>query len=182
MQNLCRLGRYALAGSRWNDPTDYRLKLADTGTPVGQMCGISTFCEVTTVSADSADSADSAVKVSDDIPLEKACLVGCGVVTGWGSEYSFFVVIVNDALVVISAAGNTSSPAVACGSSRSTSEPDWSPQLPTHGHVVDRGQAAAYRRTAESRLREVADRAVEELPVLAADVQALWGRHRHRHP
>jgi integrase/recombinase XerC len=42
---------------------------------------------------------------------------------------------------------------------------------------------SSYRRTAESRLmRVVADRAVEELPVLAADVQALWRRHRHRHP
>ena len=28
---------------------------------------------------------DSAVKVPDDIPLDKACLVGCGVGTGWGS-------------------------------------------------------------------------------------------------
>jgi S-(hydroxymethyl)glutathione dehydrogenase/alcohol dehydrogenase len=79
MQNLCYLGRYTLTGSRWNDPTDYRLKLGDTGAPVGQMCGISTFCEITTASA------DSAVKVPDDIPLQKACLLGCAVVTGWGS-------------------------------------------------------------------------------------------------
>ena len=43
------------------------------------MCGISTFCETTTVSE------DSCVKVPDDIPLEVACLVGCGVGTGWGS-------------------------------------------------------------------------------------------------
>ena len=50
-----------------------------TDTPVGQMCGISTFVETTTVSA------DSAVKVADDVPLDKACLVGCGVGTGWGS-------------------------------------------------------------------------------------------------
>ena len=79
MQNLCDLGATLLAGSRWNDPTDFRLKLADTGQPVGQMCGLSTFLETTTVSA------DSAVKVPDDIPLDKACLVGCGVGTGWGS-------------------------------------------------------------------------------------------------
>jgi NDMA-dependent alcohol dehydrogenase len=79
MQNLCDLGAGLLGGARWNDPTDYRLKLADTGAPVGQMCGISTFLEVTTVSA------DSAVKIPDDIPMEKACLVGCGVGTGWGS-------------------------------------------------------------------------------------------------
>ena len=79
MQNLCDLGAGLLQGSRWGDPTDFRLKLADGGGPVGQMCGISTFCETTTVSA------DSAVKVPDDIPLEVACLVGCGVGTGWGS-------------------------------------------------------------------------------------------------
>ncbi|WP_214366658.1 NDMA-dependent alcohol dehydrogenase [Pseudonocardia sp. H11422] len=78
MQNLCDLGAGLLAGSRWGDPTDFRLKMTD-GTPVGQMCGISTFLETTTVSA------DSVVKVDDDIPLDKACLVGCGVGTGWGS-------------------------------------------------------------------------------------------------
>ncbi|MDN5747514.1 MAG: NDMA-dependent alcohol dehydrogenase [Pseudonocardia sp.] len=79
MQNLCDLGAGLLAGSRWEDPTDFRLKLAGTDTAVGQMCGLSTFCETTTVSA------DSAVKVPDDIPLDVACLVGCGVGTGWGS-------------------------------------------------------------------------------------------------
>ena len=78
MQNLCDLGATLLVGSRWNDPSSFRLKL-DDGTPVGQMCGISTFCEVTTVAE------DSCVKVPDDIPLDVACLVGCGVGTGWGS-------------------------------------------------------------------------------------------------
>ncbi len=79
MQNLCDLGATLLSGARWGDPTDFRIKMADTGQPVGQMCGISTFLQTTTVSA------DSAVKVPDDIPLDKACLVGCGVGTGWGS-------------------------------------------------------------------------------------------------
>ena len=78
-QNLCDLGAGLLQGSRWEDPTDFRLKLAGTDTPVGQMCGISTFVETTTVSA------DSAVKVDDDLPLDKVCLLGCNVGTGWGS-------------------------------------------------------------------------------------------------
>ena len=78
-QNLCDLGAGLLAGSRWEDPTDFRLKLAGTDTPVGQMCGISTFVETTTVSA------ESAVKVDDDQPLDKVCLLGCNVGTGWGS-------------------------------------------------------------------------------------------------
>ena len=77
-QNLCDLGATLLMGSRWDDPTSFRLHL-DDGTPVGQMCGISTFCEYTTVSV------DSAVKVPDDTPLDKACLLGCSVGTGWGS-------------------------------------------------------------------------------------------------
>ncbi|ALE83778.1 NDMA-dependent alcohol dehydrogenase [Pseudonocardia sp. HH130629-09] len=78
MQNLCDLGAGLLAGTRWEENTT-RLRLADDGTPVGQMCGISTFCETTLVSE------DSCVNVPDDIPLEVACLVGCGVGTGWGS-------------------------------------------------------------------------------------------------
>ena len=27
----------------------------------------------------------SLVKIDDDLPLSRACLVGCGVTTGWGS-------------------------------------------------------------------------------------------------
>ena len=78
-QNLCDLGAGLLAGSRWEDTSSFRLKLAGSDTPVGQMCGISTFVETTTVSA------DSVVKVDDDLPLDKVCLLGCNVGTGWGS-------------------------------------------------------------------------------------------------
>ncbi len=75
MQNLCDLGATLLAGSR----ADGTMRARVDGNEVGQMCGISTFCE-TTVTA-----VDSVVKVAKDIPLDKACLVGCGVGTGWGS-------------------------------------------------------------------------------------------------
>ncbi|MBW0092582.1 NDMA-dependent alcohol dehydrogenase [Pseudonocardia sp. KRD-184] len=78
-QNLCDLGAGLLAGSRWEDTSSFRLKLAGSDTPVGQMCGISTFVETTTVSA------DSVVKVDSDLPLDKICLLGCNVGTGWGS-------------------------------------------------------------------------------------------------
>ncbi len=43
------------------------------------MCGVSTFCEYTTVST------ASAVRIDPSIPLELACLTGCGVGTGWGA-------------------------------------------------------------------------------------------------
>jgi NDMA-dependent alcohol dehydrogenase len=99
MQNLCDLGATLLVGSRWDDPTSFRLKMLDTGEPVGQMCGISTFCATTKVSA------ASAVKVPDDIPLEVACLVGCGVGTGWGSAVNAAEVQPGDTVIVMGIGG-----------------------------------------------------------------------------
>jgi NDMA-dependent alcohol dehydrogenase len=98
-QNLCDLGAGLLAGSRWEDPTDFRLKLAGTDTPVGQMCGISTFVETTTVSA------DSAVKVDDDLPLDKVCLLGCNVGTGWGSAVNSAQVQPGHTVIVMGVGG-----------------------------------------------------------------------------
>ncbi|MFC7493727.1 MULTISPECIES: NDMA-dependent alcohol dehydrogenase [unclassified Nocardioides] len=97
MQNLCDLGATLLVGSRWDDPEDFRLSY--DGKPVGQMCGISTFCEVTTVAV------DSAVKVPDDLPLDKACLIGCGVGTGWGSAVNSAQVQPGDVVVVMGIGG-----------------------------------------------------------------------------
>ncbi|QWF23798.1 NDMA-dependent alcohol dehydrogenase [Nocardioides sp. LMS-CY] len=97
MQNLCDLGATLLVGSRWDDPESFRLSY--DGQPVGQMCGISTFCEVTTVAV------DSAVKVPDDVPLDKACLIGCGVGTGWGSAVNSADVRPGDVVVVMGVGG-----------------------------------------------------------------------------
>jgi NDMA-dependent alcohol dehydrogenase len=77
-QNLCDQGAHAVKGSRFTDSTSYRLHAMD-GNPVGQMNGISTFVEHTVVSI------DSVVKIRNDMPLNRACLLGCGVGTGWGS-------------------------------------------------------------------------------------------------
>jgi NDMA-dependent alcohol dehydrogenase len=76
--NICDLGATVFTGARFDDPTSYRMSL--DGQPVGQMCGISTFSEYTTASI------QSALKVPDDLPLDKICLLGCGVSTGWGSS------------------------------------------------------------------------------------------------
>ncbi|KGH46349.1 MULTISPECIES: NDMA-dependent alcohol dehydrogenase [Modestobacter] len=75
--NLCDLGASLLTGARAEDPTSFRM--TEDGNPVGQQCGISTFSEYTTASV------DSVVKISKDVPLRSAALVGCGVPTGWGS-------------------------------------------------------------------------------------------------
>ena len=74
-QNLCDLGANTMSGSRADG--SYRMSIG--GQPIGQMAGISTFCEDTVVDV------ASCVKVNKDIPLTTACLVGCGVGTGWGS-------------------------------------------------------------------------------------------------
>jgi S-(hydroxymethyl)glutathione dehydrogenase/alcohol dehydrogenase len=77
LSNLCDLGASLLTGARADDPASFRMH--EDGQPVGQQCGISTFSEYTTASV------DSVVKISTDIPLKAAALVGCGVPTGWGS-------------------------------------------------------------------------------------------------
>ncbi len=98
MQNLCDLGAGLLGGARFDDPTSYRLHL-DDGTNVGQMCGISTFAEHTTVGL------DSAVKVDKDLPLDKVCLLGCGVGTGWGSAVNSAAVRPGDTVIVMGIGG-----------------------------------------------------------------------------
>lgn len=98
MQNLCDLGAGLLTGARFDDPTSYRMHLAD-GSNVGQMCGISTFAEHTTVAV------DSAVKVDQDLPLDKICLLGCGVGTGWGSAVNSAGVRPGDTVIVMGVGG-----------------------------------------------------------------------------
>ncbi|MBB3082356.1 NDMA-dependent alcohol dehydrogenase [Geodermatophilus sabuli] len=97
-QNLCDLGANVMVGSRWEDPTSFRLQLPD-GTPVAQALGISTFAEYTTVSV------DSVIKVPADTPLEKACLLGCAAGTGWGSAVNTGGVRPGDTVVVLGVGG-----------------------------------------------------------------------------
>ena len=68
-------GANTLAGIRMDG--SYRMHL--DGTPVGQMAGISTFSQYTTVST------MSAIPCPDDIPLDVACVIGCSVQTGVGA-------------------------------------------------------------------------------------------------
>ena len=48
---------------------------------------------------------NSAVKVDDDLPLDKAVLVGCGVPTGWGSAVNTAEVKPGQTVVVIGIGG-----------------------------------------------------------------------------
>jgi S-(hydroxymethyl)glutathione dehydrogenase/alcohol dehydrogenase len=75
MQNLCDLGANTMTGCRMDG--SYRMSI--DGQPIGQAAGISTFCESSLVDV------ASCIKVDKEMPLEKVCLLGCGVGTGWGS-------------------------------------------------------------------------------------------------
>jgi S-(hydroxymethyl)glutathione dehydrogenase/alcohol dehydrogenase len=97
MGNLCDLNATLLRGARFDDPDSFRMSL--DGVPVGQWCGISTFSEYTTVGV------TSAVKIDPSIPLETACLVGCGVNTGWGSAVNIAQVQPGDTVVIMGIGG-----------------------------------------------------------------------------
>jgi S-(hydroxymethyl)glutathione dehydrogenase/alcohol dehydrogenase len=98
MSYLCDMGAGLLLGARFDDPTSFRFNLSD-GTPVAQMCGLGTFAEVTTVNA------ESAIKIPDDIPLEVACLTGCGVGTGWGSSVTAAKVAPGETVIIMGIGG-----------------------------------------------------------------------------
>ena len=76
MTQLCDLGAGILAGPQMDGT--YRMH-NEGGQDVGQMCIISTFSEYTVVNQ------DSVCKIDDSYSLDVACLVGCGVATGFGA-------------------------------------------------------------------------------------------------
>lgn len=94
-QNLCDLGQYLLLGCR----PDGSFRLSLDGQEVGQMCGISTFCEYTLVDV------ASAVKIEDDLPLDKVALTGCGVGTGWGSSVNAAEVRPGQTVIIMGVGG-----------------------------------------------------------------------------
>jgi len=96
MQNLCDLGATILMGGRTD--RSFRAHLAD-GTDVGQMAGLGTFSDYTTVHV------NSVVKIDKDLPLDKMCLLGCGVGTGWGSAVNSAQAGPGDTIIVMGVGG-----------------------------------------------------------------------------
>ncbi len=75
--NLCDMLATFTEGTQALDGTSRHHTL--DGQDLGLMCLLGTFSEHTVVNE------ASVVKIDKDWPLDKACLLGCGVVTGWGS-------------------------------------------------------------------------------------------------
>jgi NDMA-dependent alcohol dehydrogenase len=73
--NLCDLGASILQGSL----PDGTFRFHGGGEDFGGMCMLGTFAERAVISE------NSAIKVADDLPLDKVVLIGCGVPTGFGS-------------------------------------------------------------------------------------------------
>jgi S-(hydroxymethyl)glutathione dehydrogenase/alcohol dehydrogenase len=94
-QNLCDLGATILEGSM----PDGTFRFHGNGQDVGAMCMLGTFAERSVISE------YSVVKVDEDIPLEKAVLVGCGVPTGWGSSVYAAKVTPGDTVVIYGIGG-----------------------------------------------------------------------------
>ena len=76
MTNLCDTGAGAVNGAMLDGT--FRLH-SDSGEDLGGFCMLGTFSERGVISQ------SSCVKVADDVPLDKAVLIGCGVPTGFGS-------------------------------------------------------------------------------------------------
>jgi NDMA-dependent alcohol dehydrogenase len=96
-QHLCDLGAFLLAGRQVSDFTA-RHHAAD-GTDLGIMTCLGTFAPYTVVNE------SSCIKIDNDIPLEKASLVGCGVTTGWGSATYAADVRSGETVVVVGLGG-----------------------------------------------------------------------------
>ena len=94
-QNLCDMGATIETGVR----EDGSFRLSVDGEPAGQMSGLGTFSERTVVDI------RSAIKVADDVPLDKAVLLGCGVGTGWGSAVNSAEVRPGQTVIVMGIGG-----------------------------------------------------------------------------
>jgi Zn-dependent alcohol dehydrogenase len=68
-----------MPGMLHSTAVDGTTRLQSGGEPVFQLCGVGSFAEEAVVCA------SSCIRVPDDLPLERACLLGCGVLTGVGA-------------------------------------------------------------------------------------------------
>jgi S-(hydroxymethyl)glutathione dehydrogenase/alcohol dehydrogenase len=97
LSSLCDLGAFLIFGRQVGDLTARHH--AKDGTDLGIMCCLGTFAPYTVVNE------ASCIKLDDDIPLDKAALVGCGVTTGWGSAVYLAQVQAGETVVVIGIGG-----------------------------------------------------------------------------
>lgn len=94
--NVCDLGGQLFSGTQRDGTSRHHLS---DGSDVRTMLNLGTFAHHTVVNE------ASCVKILDHYPLDKACLVGCGVTSGWGSAVYAAEVRPGDDVVVVGAGG-----------------------------------------------------------------------------
>jgi len=94
--SVCDMGAVLMLGAQADGTHRHH---ASDGTPLGTMVCLGTFAKHTVVNQ------ASCVKILDHYPLDKACLIGCGVTTGWGSAVYAAEVKPGDDVVVIGIGG-----------------------------------------------------------------------------
>ncbi|MGH8999732.1 MAG: NDMA-dependent alcohol dehydrogenase [Acidimicrobiia bacterium] len=95
MQNLCDNGMVMLMGCQLDGT--YRMHV--DGEDVAQAAAVGSFSQYTVVSE------WGCIKIDPDVPLAEACLVGCGVPTGWGSAVEAAGVQPGDTHIVMGVGG-----------------------------------------------------------------------------
>jgi S-(hydroxymethyl)glutathione dehydrogenase/alcohol dehydrogenase len=94
-QSICDMGANILDGFLPGN----RFPFTGAKGDYGAMCILGTFSQYGVIHQ------NSAVKVDDDLPLDKAVLVGCGVPTGWGSAVNTANVRPGQTVVVVGIGG-----------------------------------------------------------------------------
>jgi threonine dehydrogenase-like Zn-dependent dehydrogenase len=94
-QSICDMGATILEGYLPGE----RFPITGPRGQYGAMCMIGTFSQYGVISQ------TSAIKVDDDLPLDKAVLVGCGVPTGWGSAVNTANVAPGDTVAIYGIGG-----------------------------------------------------------------------------
>jgi NDMA-dependent alcohol dehydrogenase len=94
-QNLCDLGALMALGKQIDGTSRHHLQ----GQDLNLMCMLGTFAHDTVVNE------ASCIKIEKDVPLDRACLLGCGVVTGWGSSVYAAEVGPGDIVAVVGVGG-----------------------------------------------------------------------------
>src|SRR4029077_17765956 len=95
-QNLCDLGAAMGTGRQITDGTArHHAQEKD----LGLMCLLGTFARHTVVNE------ASCIKIDEGVPLDRACLLGCGVVTGWGASVHAAQTGPPDTIVIVGIGG-----------------------------------------------------------------------------
>jgi NDMA-dependent alcohol dehydrogenase len=96
--NLCDMGAATATGRQISDGTSRHHAANGTDLLLG-VGALGTFAHHTVVNE------ASCIKIDKELPLDKACLLGCGVVTGWGSAVYAAQVQPGETVAVIGCGG-----------------------------------------------------------------------------